>query len=311
MDMEKIGIIGAGHVGSHVAAALLFQGLCGDLILLDTDRKKAEAQADDLQDMVGFSARQARVRAGDYGDLADAGLIVVCASGPICKEDRLEELEESVRVMDEIIPGIKGCGFGGVLLVITNPVDVVTRYLASKLQLPPGRVIGSGTTLDTARQVRVLSWCTGVAQQSVQGMVLGEHGESQVPCWSQVTVGGISIGKLMESDPAWKSLDLGALGEETRAAGWDILCGKGSTEFGIGMAAARIIQAIQRDERRVLPVSVSMDGTVDGVYLSLPCVLGKNGAEKILHPDLTPQEQEKLEASRARMEEFWRTIPKR
>lgn len=308
MDMRKIGIIGAGHVGSHVAAALLSQGLCEELVLLDADREKAQAQADDLQDMVGFTACQAKVKAGGYGDLAGAGIAVVCASGPICKEDRLEELEESVRVMDQIIPGLKGCEFGGVLLVITNPVDVVTRYLASKLALPAGRVIGSGTALDAARQARMLSRRTGTAQGSIQGMVLGEHGESQVPCWSQVTAGGVPIQRLMESDPAWKGLDLAALGEETRGAGWGILSGKGSTEFGIGMAAARIIRAVQGDEGRILPVSVSPDGTADGVYLSLPCVLGKNGAERVLRPALSPDERESLDASRARMEEFWRTI---
>lgn len=308
MDMRKIGIIGAGHVGSHVAAALLSQGLCGELVLLDTDREKAVAQADDLQDMVGFTACQAKVKAGEYGDIADAGMVVVCASGPICKEDRLEELEESVRVMDQIIPHLKNCGFDGVLLVITNPVDVVTRYLASKLKLPVGRVIGSGTTLDTARQVRALSRRTGVAQGSIRGMVLGEHGESQVPCWSQVTAGGIPIQRLMESDPAWKGLDLAALGEETRGAGWTILCGKGSTEFGIGMAAAQIIRAVQGDEGCILPVSVSLDGTIDGVYISLPCVLGKNGVQRVLRPALSADEQQKFDASRARMEEFWQTI---
>lgn len=311
MDMRKIGIIGAGHVGSHVSAALLFQGLCGELVLLDTDRKKAVAQADDLQDMVGFTARQARVWAGEYRDLSDAGIVVVCASGPICKEDRLEELEESVRVMDEIIPGLKESGFGGILLVITNPVDVVTRYLAGKLELPAGHILGSGTTLDTARQVRELSRRTGAAQRSIQGMVLGEHGESQVACWSQVTAGGIPIARLMESDPAWKKLDLSALREEAREAGWVILCGKGSTEFGIGMAAAQIIQAVQGDEGRILPVSAPVDGTSTGVYASLPCVLGRNGVEQVLHPALTPEEQEKFDASCARMEEFWQTIPKR
>lgn len=311
MDMRKIGIIGAGHVGSHVSAALLFQGLCGQLVLLDTDKKKAVAQADDLQDIVSFTARQARIWAGDYSDLADAGIVVVCASGPICKEDRLEELEESVRVMDEIIPGLKSSGFDGILLVITNPVDVVTRYLASRLGLPVGHILGSGTTLDTARQVRELSRRTGVAQSSIQGMVLGEHGESQVACWSQVTAGGVPIARLMESEPAWKDLDLSGLREDAREAGWVILCGKGSTEFGIGMAAARIIQAIQGDEGCILPVSVPVDNTLTGIYVSLPCVLGKNGVEKVLHPALTREEQEKFDNSCARMEEFWQTIPKK
>ena len=271
IDHQKIGIIGAGHVGSHVGCALLAQGLCRELVLLDTDRKKAVAQADDLQDMVGFAPLQARVRAGDYGDLGDAGIVVVCASGPICKEDRLEELAESVRVMDEIIPGLKKSGFDGVLLVITNPVDVVARYLAVRLGMPWGRVIGSGTTLDTARLVRELSRRTGVAQHSIQGMVLGEHGESQVPCWSQVTAGGVPVRRLMETD--------------------------------------LIIRGVQGDEGRILPVSVPVDGSDGGVFASLPCRLGKNGVEQVFRPDLAPEEEERFRASCARMEEFWRTIP--
>lgn len=309
LDQQKIGIIGAGHVGSHVGSALLAQGLCSQLVLLDSDQKKAVAQADDLQDMVVFAPRQARVWAGDYSDLTSAGIVVVCASGPICKEDRLEELAESVRVMDEIIPELKNCGFCGILLVITNPVDVVARYLAVKLGLPWGRVIGSGTTLDTARQVRELSRRTGAAQHSIQGMVLGEHGESQVACWSQVTAGGVPIARLMETDPAWKGLDLPELAEDARGAGWVILCGKGSTEFGIGNAAALIIRAVQGDEGRILPVSVPVDGKAGGVFASLPCRLGKNGVEQQLRPALTPEEEEKFQASCARMEEFWRTIP--
>lgn len=305
---RKIGIIGAGHVGSHVGSALLFRGLCDRLVFLDTDSLKAKAQADDLQDMAGFVSRQTKVWAGDYSDLKDAGFVVICASGPICKEDRLEELAESVRVMDEILPPLKESGFSGVTLVITNPVDLVARYLAVKLGLPWGRILGSGTNLDTARQVRELSRRTGAAQGSIQGMVLGEHGESQVSCWSQVSVGGVPIARLMETDPAWRGLDLGELEDAARGAGWGILCGKGSTEFGIGNSAAQILQAIQGDEGRVLPVSIPVDGKDGGVFASLPCVLGKNGVERILHPRLDPEEQAKFDASLARMEEYWKTI---
>lgn len=305
---RKIGIIGAGHVGSHVGSALLFRGLCDQLVFIDTDVPKAKAQADDLQDMAGFTACSCKVWAGDYGDIEDAGLLVICASGPICKEDRLEELGESVRVMDEILPPLGASGFSGVMLVITNPVDLVTRYLAVKLGLPWGRILGSGTNLDTARQVRELSRRTGVAQGSIRGMVLGEHGESQVSCWSQVSAGGVPIARLIETDPAWKGLDPGELEDAARAAGWGILCGKGSTEFGIGNSAAQILQAIQGDEGRILPVSVPVDGKDGGVFASLPCVLGKNGAERVLRPKLAPEEQAKFDASLARMEEYWKTI---
>lgn len=309
-ENSRIVIIGAGHVGSHVGSALLARGLCGELCYIDINRGLAAAQADDLQDMASFTRRGVRVWAGDYGDLRDADLAVVCASGPICKEDRLEELAESVKVMDDILPKLRASGFGGVLLVITNPVDLVAGYLAQGLDLPWGRVIGSGTTLDTARQVRVLARRTGIAQRSIRGMVIGEHGESQVSCWSQVTAGGVPVRRLTETDPAWRDLDLDAVADAGRAGGWDILCGKGSTEFGIGWAAAEIIEAVLRDEKRVLPVSVPVSGRVGDIFISLPCVLGKDGVERVIRPALSPEEEEKFRRSCERMEEFWVNLKK-
>ena len=303
-DARKIAVIGAGHVGSHVAMGLLAQDLCGRLVLLDIDEAKARAQADDLQDAAVLAPGGARVWAGDYRDLADAGFAVVCAGSLLVCEDRLQELSASLEVMDQIIPGLRGCGFGGILLVITNPVDLTARYLSERLGLPWGRVLGSGTTLDRCRRVRELSRRTGTAQKSIRGFVVGEHGDSQVPLWSGVTVEGIPLKQMAAQDPRWAGLDLPGAGEAARKAGWEILCGKGSTEFGIGAAAAEIIRSIQTGTGRVLPVSVPLEGQ-GGVAASLPCVLGPQGVCRVLEPAFSPEERRLFEASCARLRESW------
>ena len=301
-DARKIAVIGAGHVGSHVAMGLLAQDLCSRLVLLDIDEAKARAQADDLQDAAVLAPGGARVWAGDYRDLADAGFAVVCAGSLLVCEDRLQELSASLEVMDQIIPGLRGCGFGGILLVITNPVDLTARYLSERLGLPWGRVLGSGTTLDSCRLVRELSRRTGTPPAAIRGFVVGEHGDSQVPLWSGVTAEGLPLRELAARDPRWKALDREETAEAVRRAGWEILCGKGSTEFGIGAAAGEIIRAVQRDTGRVLPVSVPMK---NGVFASLPCALGKNGAERVAEPEMLPEERERFEASCRRLEEIW------
>ena len=303
-DLRKIAIIGAGHVGSHVAMHLLSQELCNRLVLLDINEAKSRAQADDLQDTAALLSGDARVWAGDYRDVADAGIAVICAGSLLVCEDRLQELSASLEVMDEIIPNLTACGFDGVVLVITNPVDLTARYLAERLKLPWGRVLGSGTTLDSCRLVRELSRRTGTAQKSIRGFVVGEHGDSQVPLWSGVTVEGIPLEKMAVQDPRWSGLDLGEIGEATRKAGWDILCGKGSTEFGIGAAASEIIRSIQGGTGRVLPVSVPLENQ-GGVSASLPCVLGREGVCRVLEPVFSSEERRLFEASCARLQESW------
>ena len=299
---RKVAIVGVGHVGSHVASALVTQGLVSELVLIDTDKAKAEAHGADLADTVCWMPHSARVWAGDYSDCGDAELMIIAASGPIFKEDRLEELAGSLDTMDEIAPHILSCGFQGLVMVITNPVDVVASYLRRKLNFGPNRVFGSGTTLDSGRLRRNIAQALGVSPMSVEAWVLGEHGDSQMIPWSRVTVGG----QPLDMVPGGPELNRQDIWERTMKAGWSIVLGKGSTEFGIGAAAAQIVRAIFFDEKRILPVSVLLEDVCGqkGIHASVPVCLGASGPEKVCLPVLTEEEKQAFIRSCQRLKEF-------
>lgn len=306
---RKAAIVGIGHVGSHVASALVTQGLVSELVLIDTDRAKAEAHGADLADTICWMPHSARVWAGDYSDCTDAELMIISASGPIFKEDRLEELAGSLDTMEEIAPHILECGFQRLIMVITNPVDVVASYLRRKLGFGPDRVFGSGTTLDSGRLRRNIAQALGVSPMSVEAWVLGEHGDSQMIPWSRVTVGG----QPLELVPGGKELDRQEIWEKTMKAGWNIVLGKGSTEFGIGAAAAQIVRAIFFDEKRILPVSVLLDGVCgqQGIHASVPVCLGAGGPERICMPIMAQEEEQAFIHSCERLREFEPALIKR
>ena len=301
---RKIIIIGAGHVGSHAGYALLSQGLAEEIVFIDVDRKKAEAQAMDLYDATVYLPKGATVRAGDYRDAADAQLLIV-AAGPLPdmskgQLDRMDTLGQTVEIMKDITARIQSSGFSGIILSISNPADVVTHYLQHRLNWDPRRILSTSTTLDSARLRRALAQATGVDPKSVCAYALGEHGESQMAAWSAAAVGGKPLAQLMEERPdTYGALDLKAIADAGRGAGWTILGGKGSTEFGIGASIAEVVRAIFGDENRVLPVSVLLNGEYGqhGVYASVPAVLNCHGVADILELKLTPEEQAKFDAS--------------
>ncbi len=285
---DKIAIIGAGHVGSHVASECIRQGLVKELVLIDTDRKKAGGQAADLQDAVAYSSRDVHVYEGWYDQIADAAIAVMCACATGYESsDRLKELEPTLKVADEVIAGLHGCGFHGIVVSISNPCDVIAQYIQSKTGLT---VIGTGTALDSARFRVRLARALQVDVSSVQGYCLGEHGDSQVPALSTVTVGGLPLKAVLNSYPG---IDFESICRNTIKAGWDIVMGKGCTEFGIGTAAARLIRAILNDEQAILPCSVMLKGIYggDGIYASAPCIVGKTGAIPMPEFELDHKEQ--------------------
>lgn len=298
---RKIVIIGVGHVGSHCGYSLAEQGVCDELAFIDTDKEKAASQAMDIADAVAYLPHAVVSRAGDYGDLADADLAVM-AAGPLPDgtQTRMEMLGETVKMIRTIVPQIRSSGFSGVLVSISNPADVIAHYLQKNVGLPAERVVSTSTSLDSARLRRVISEHTGVARQSIQAYILGEHGESQTAAWSNVTVAGRPISRWMEQYPeSWGKLDLPAMAEEARRGGWDVLHGKKSTEFGIGTTLCEIAKAILHDEHRVMPVSVLLEGQYGqrDVYASVPAVLGKGGVERIIELDLAPEEKKAFDAS--------------
>ena len=229
---RKIIIVGAGHVGSHAGYALLSQGLVEEIVYIDIDQKKAEAQALDLYDSTLYLRKGAIVRAGDYSDAKDAQLLIV-AAGPLPDmskgQTRMDTLRQTIEVLKDVTAKIKTSGFSGIILSISNPADVIAHYIQHVLDWPPEKVFSTSTTLDSARLRRAIAQAVGVDQKSVYAYALGEHGESQMVPWSIVTIAGKPLSQLMEERPdTYGKLDLDALAAEGKKGGWIILGGKGS-----------------------------------------------------------------------------------
>lgn len=309
LQKRKIVIIGAGHVGSHAGYALISQGLAEEIVLIDVDRKKAAAQALDLFDATVYLPSRAVVRAGDYGDAADAQLLIV-AAGPLPDmskgQTRMDTLRQTIEIMKDVTEAIRMSDFAGIILSISNPADVVAHYIQHQLDWDPRRILSTSTTLDSARLRRALAEAVGVDQKSVTAYALGEHGESQMVPWSVVNIAGKPLAQLREERPdTYGRLDLDAIAAVGRAGGWTILGGKGSTEFGIGASIAEVVRAIFHDENRILPVSVLLEGQYgqNGVYASVPARLNRHGVADIIELKLAPEEQARFAASCATMDE--------
>lgn len=309
LERRKAIIIGAGHVGSHAGYALASQGIVDEIVYIDTDVKKAKAQALDIFDATAYLQRHVDVKAGTYEDAKDAQLLII-AAGPLPDftkgQTRMDTLKQTVDILKDVVPQIKSSGFNGIILSISNPADVIAHYVQHELNYPCERIISTSTTLDSARLRRATAQAFNVDQKSVYAYALGEHGESQMVPWSVATIAGKPVKELQEEYPdTYGKIDLEALAAEGKAGGWHILKGKGSTEFGIGASIAEVSRAILGDEKRILPVSVLLKGEYgqNDVYASVPAILGNNGVEKIIELKLTKEEQEQFAASCRTMKE--------
>ncbi len=291
----RIAMIGAGHVGATAAYALMLRGLFSEIVLIDANQALADAEAADLSDADAL-ARSARIWAGDYSDAASAQIAILTA-GAATKggQTRLSVTGASAVIVGACVDALMAAGFKGVLIVAANPVDLMSLLAQRRSGLEPGRVIGTGTLLDSMRLRQVLSAHLGIAAGSIEGFVLGEHGDSEAAAFSTARVGGVALGGLTEG----ASLDLPALATTVRTGAYRVVTGKGYTSFGIATAIVRIVEAVIRDEHAVLPVSTLLTGQygIDGVYLSLPCVIGAGGVERVLEPDLDEAERTALIAS--------------
>lgn len=298
---RKVVIVGAGHVGSHVGYALISQSLADEIVYIDSDRAKAVAQALDLTDATNYLPVRTRVTAGDYSDAADAQIMII-AAGPLPSgnQTRMDTLGQTIEILKEVTASIKKSGFDGIIVNISNPADVITHYIQHMLNWAPERIFSTSTTLDSARLRRAIAQETGIDQKSITAYALGEHGESQMVAWSAVTIAGKPLSQWRDEYPdTFGKLDLDALADAGREGGWTILRGKGCTEFGIGASAAEVVRAIFYNENRVLSVSVLLDGQYGqhDVYASVPAIVGRDGIAHIIELHLTPEEQEKFDAS--------------
>jgi len=296
----KVGIIGAGAVGSTAAYALALQGTASDIVLVDLNTRLAEAQAQDIQHATPF-AWSSRVRAGTYTDLVGAQVVVLAAGAAQRPGDtRLDLLERNAKVFRQIVPAVLDSAPEAVLLVASNPVDVITDMVARLAGSASNRVLGSGTILDTARFRALLAERLGVSTNSVHAYVLGEHGDSEVLCWSGASVGGLPVAEVAAQ--RGRPLDEAARAEiddSVRRAAYRIIDGKGATWFGIGAGLSRIIRAIDKDERMLMSVSActpEVEG-IANVTLSLPRIVGAGGVIATLLPDFSPEEHAALHRS--------------
>jgi L-lactate dehydrogenase len=299
----KTGIVGSGFVGATAAYALVMRGVGRRVVLVDMNKARAAAEADDILHAVPF-AHQLEVSSGDYSDLAECKVVVVSAGvGQKPGETRLELLGRNAKVFEQVIPNILKHAPQAILLIATNPVDVMTHiaaHYAAQQGVPSSRVIGSGTTLDTARLRTLIGGRLKVDSQHIHAYVLGEHGDSEVLPWSQVSVGGIPLeefctGRAISICPD----DYAQIDEKVRRAAYHIIDGKGATYYGIGSAIARIVEVILQDERSILTVCTPMAEVagVKNVTVSLPNLVGGEGIIQTFFPNLNANEMDALRAS--------------
>jgi L-lactate dehydrogenase len=293
---SRIAIVGAGHVGATTAYALMLRALFREIVLIDRNSSLASAEAADLRDANAL-ARPARIWAGTYADTQGAGLAVITAGGTTQgSQDRLSVASASAKIVTECVDRLMEAGFNGIILVAANPVDVMSMVAFRRSGLPSSRVIGTGTLLDTSRLRKELAIDLGIAPAAVDGLVLGEHGDSEVIAFSTLRIGGLGLERWAESSAGPDHADLA---RRVREGAYAIIDGKGYTSFGVATAIVRICEAIVRDEHAVLPVSTLMTGQsgLDDLYLSLPCILGADGIERVLTPELSNGEVAALEKS--------------
>ena len=294
---RKVAIIGCGFVGSSSAFALMQSGLFSEMVLIDADVNRAEGEALDISHGLPF-AKPMKIYAGGYEDIADAAIVIVTAgAGQKPGETRLDLVKKNVEIFKSIIPEIAKQDFNGILLIVANPVDILT-YVAAKLsKLPQGRVFGSGTVLDSARLKYLLGEHLDVDNRSVHAFIIGEHGDSEMAAWSSANVSGIPLNDFCEMRGYFKHEEsMKKILEEVKNSAYEIIEKKHATYYGIAMSVRRICEAIIRDEKSILPVSSIQKGEygIENVALSIPAIIGREGVEKVVPIKLSDTEKEEL-----------------
>lgn len=300
INNRKAAIIGCGFVGAASAFCLMQSGLFSELVLLDADRDKAEGEALDVAHGIPFASPM-KIYAGDYDDLTDAAIIIVTAgANQKPGETRLDLVQKNVGIFRSIIPEIAKRDYQGILLIVSNPVDILT-YAAIKLSgMPEHRVIGSGTVLDTARFKYQLGEHLSIDPRSIHAFIIGEHGDSEIAAWSSANVSGIPIHDICEMRGFFHHEDaMREIAETVKNSAYEIIAKKKATYYGIAMSVRRICEAIVRNEKSILPLSVMLHGQygLENVVLSMPAIVGSEGVETTVPIELNREEQEKLKQS--------------
>ena len=306
INYRKAAIVGCGFVGASIAFRFLQQGTFSHLVLLDANHAKAEGEAMDLSDGLPYGSAM-EITAGTYDDIADCALVVITAgANQKPGETRLELIDRNIVILRSVLEQITARDFQGILLIVSNPVDVLT-YAAWRLSgYPKERVVGSGTVLDTARFKQLLGKELGVDSRNVHAFIIGEHGDSELAVWSEANVSGLDLQdfcRIRGLERVTETKD--RLYRQVRDSAYEIISRKGATYYGIAMAVGRIAESLVKDEHAVLPVSVVLEGEygLEGLALSIPSIVGREGLEEVLEIPLSGEEAQALRQSAKQMEE--------
>ena len=307
INFDKVGIIGCGFVGAASAFSLMQSGLFTEMVLIDTDKARAEGEALDISHGVPF-AKPMEIYAGDYDDLKDAGLIIITAgANQKPGETRLDLVKKNIAIFKSIIPEITKRNFKGILLIVANPVDILTTVAIKLSGYAPNRVFGSGTVLDTARLKYNLGQHLDVDSRSVHAFIIGEHGDSEIAAWSCANVSGIKLDKFCEMRGFFNHKEATRrIAEEVKNSAYEIIARKKATYYGIAMSVKRICEAIVRNEKSILPISSLMNGEygISGIALSMPAIVNRNGVETHVPLQLNDEEVAALKKSAATLQQI-------
>lgn len=305
-NVRKVVIIGCGFVGAACAFSLMQSGLFSEMVLIDASKEKAEGEALDISHGAPF-AKPIKIYAGTYDDIKNASLIIVTAgANQKPGETRLDLVKKNISIFKSIIPEIKNRNFKGVLLIVANPVDILTTVAVKLAGLPEHKVLGSGTVLDTARLKYELGNHLSVDPRSVHAFIIGEHGDSEIAAWSSANVSGIPLNNFCEMRGHFNHEEaMKKIASDVKNSAYEIISKKKATYYGIAMSVKRICEAIVRDEKSILPVSSMMNGRygIKAISLSMPAIVGKDGVETQVPIQLNQQEIADLQKSAKTLQE--------
>ncbi|WP_071130558.1 L-lactate dehydrogenase [Enterococcus timonensis] len=302
---QKVILIGDGAVGSSYAFALVTQDIAQEIGIVDINKKKTEGDAQDLSHALAFTTPK-KIYSAEYSDAKDADLVVITAGAPQKPgETRLDLVNKNLKIIKSIVEEVVASGFNGIFLVAANPVDILTYAVWKFSGFPKERVIGSGTSLDSARFRQAIAELVGADARNVHAYILGEHGDTEFPVWSHANVAGLQIYEWVKDRPEVDQEQLVNLFFGVRDAAYTIIEKKGATFYGIAVALARITKAILNDENSVLPLSVYLDGQYgqEGIFIGAPAILNREGIREVIEIPLSDSERDRMDASAAQLKE--------
>ena len=298
---RKVAIVGTGLVGSSTAFSLITQGVCEEILMIDINPEKARGEVMDLNHCIEYLNRNTKVRVGSYDECGDVDIIVITAGAPPkAGQTRIDTLQISANIVESIVNPIMNSGFKGHFIIISNPVDMIAYHVYKLSGLPKNNIIGTGTSVDSARLKNFIGELLNVDPRCVQAYSMGEHGDSQMIPWSHVYVGGKPFKKvIVDNKDRVGNIDLDKLVVDTAKAGWEVYNRKGTTYYGIATAAVAIIKAILNDENKIMPVSTLLEGEYgeENLFTGVPVVLNSSGVKEVVEIEMTEEELMKFRKS--------------